>query len=188
MTLFFQQKTETSISAKTPAFDWKDAPILLSNYSTERKFYMSQRDATDRRELTNHAMLDLIRCNMVLGSVPLNLPNMPNILPAHQRLSSILDQAIIEAVRLDKKLLRGIYRELLDEQPMPVPYITKPLINFGMNIVMFRGKAGLIDTMVRIESNSMIETRAQLSAKILQRVTKINCISHNEPQATDQPH
>lgn len=97
-------------------------------------------------------------------------------LPAHVALSRMLDAIVTEAVRSDKKMLRGVFRSFMkdigqgDDQTFTnkISRMTDGLIldlNFSL-----RGQAGLIDTLVRKAEHLCIKQRAALCAVIVERM------------------
>ena len=163
--------------AGLPKIDWGGGPTLLAAYETECGELKTQEAAAIAGTLSRDQLLGMRDQQMELENARLDPDVKVTSLPNHRRLSDLLDQAIVEVVRTDKTLLRGIYREMLDNIGIPVAWLIKPIAKTAMGLCFFKGPARLIETLVRTESYHSIEHRAELCKRILARMLASSAVA-----------
>ena len=153
--------------------NWNRIPQLLIDFRDEQNWYQSKHEAFRGDSLSIGEMVKLHRCTRLIAAQHLDPDDPPNCLPVHQELSTLLDRTITEAVHLDKRLLRGAYRELADQELSFSSFaqFIEPIVNFAFDMnFKLRGPEGLIHNLISTESHRSIGSRANLCAIVLQRV------------------
>ena len=168
--LALSQARTTAAQSGLPAIDWTQVASLLDTYRHEKSGYAARKQDGLGGSLASGDMIELIREGISLDRARLDPAADVPTLPLHKQLSDMLDQAIVEAVRADKKLLRGIYREMLRDEDLPLRWLVDPVINGALNVAFLRGPERLIETLVRMEATHQVEQRAELCSRILTRM------------------